>query len=164
MRISSRACSMIFSSVVASQVTRRSMKSKRRMHGLSPLAPTLGPSPGSFPQASTKAGSAFGSSGSSTREAKITARVVASGLRDHQRCSVDGWPWWMDFSLALAALMASRGKATSISFLAAGIILSIAEVSVALNGNAALALHTGSTAPKMGVVRMATARVLYLFS
>ena len=50
----------------------------------------------------------------------MTAREAASGRRDHHRCSVEGWPWRMDFSRALAALMASSGSATSISFLAAG--------------------------------------------
>ena len=122
MRISGRAGAMIFPSVVASQVTSRSMKSNRRMRGLSPLARTFGPSPGNSRLASTKAGSAFGSSGSSTMEAKMTARVVARGFRAHHRCRVEGWPWRMDFSRALAALMASKGRATSISFLAGGVV------------------------------------------
>ena len=55
--------------------------------------------------------------GSSTIWAKITARAAASGRRAHQRCSVLGWPCRMDFSRLDAALIASRGKATSMSFL-----------------------------------------------
>jgi hypothetical protein len=54
--------------------------------------------------------------GSSTTEAKRTARQAARGRLAHHRCSVDGWPCLMDFSLADAALMASSGRATSISF------------------------------------------------
>ena len=45
---------------------------------------------------------------------KLTA---AKGRRAHHRCSVLGWPCRSDFSRALALLMASKGKATSISFL-----------------------------------------------
>ncbi len=41
---------------------------------------------------------------------------VASGRRAHQRCSVLGCPWRIDFSRTAALLMASRGSATSISF------------------------------------------------
>src|SRR5439155_21160009 len=55
--------------------------------------------------------------GSSTICAKITARAAASGLRAHQRCSVLGCPWRMDFSRAEAVLMAFSGRATSMSFL-----------------------------------------------
>ncbi len=55
--------------------------------------------------------------GSSTREAQRTARAVARGRRAHQRCSVEGCPWRMLFSLADSALMASSGRAVSISFL-----------------------------------------------
>ena len=58
------------------------------------------------------------SDGSSTIWAKRTARAAASGRRAHQRWSVEGWPWRMDFSRAAALLMASSGNATSISFLA----------------------------------------------
>ncbi len=54
--------------------------------------------------------------GSSTSEEKMTARAVAKGRLAHHRCSVDGCPWRMDFSRADAALIASRGSATSISF------------------------------------------------
>ena len=39
------------------------------------------------------------------------------GRRAHHRCSVDGWPWRIDFLRAEATLMASSGKATSMSFL-----------------------------------------------
>ena len=55
--------------------------------------------------------------GSSTRQAKSTARHAASGRRAHHRCSVLGWPWRMDFSRAASRLMASSGRATSMSFL-----------------------------------------------
>ena len=55
--------------------------------------------------------------GSSTIEAKRTARQAASGRRAHQRCSVEGWPCRMDFSRADSLLMASRGRSTSMSFL-----------------------------------------------
>ena len=61
------------------------------------------------------------SDGSSTICAKITARAAASGRRAHHRCSVDGCPCRIDFSRAAAALMASSGSATSISFLQAAI-------------------------------------------
>ncbi len=54
--------------------------------------------------------------GSSTICAKITARAAASGRRAHHRWSVDGCPWRIDFSRAEALLMASRGRATSMSF------------------------------------------------
>ena len=56
------------------------------------------------------------SDGSSTIWLKITARAAASGRRAHHRCSVVGWPWRMDFSRAEATLIASRGRATSMSF------------------------------------------------
>ena len=42
------------------------------------------------------------SHGSSTICEKITARAAASGRRAHHRCSVDGWPWRIDFSRAAA--------------------------------------------------------------
>ena len=35
--------------------------------------------------------------GSSTNEAKMTARAVAKGRLAHHRCKVDGCPWRMDF-------------------------------------------------------------------
>ena len=55
--------------------------------------------------------------GSSTICEKITARAAANGRRTHHRCNVDGCPCRMVFSLALAALIASNGRATSTSFL-----------------------------------------------
>ena len=55
--------------------------------------------------------------GSSTICANRTARQAASGLRAHHRCNVLGCPWRIDFSRAAAALMASKGRVTSISFL-----------------------------------------------
>ena len=45
------------------------------------------------------------------------SRAAANGRRAHQRCKVLGCPCRMDFSRAEAALMASSGRATSISFL-----------------------------------------------
>src|SRR5207245_1389153 len=45
-------------------------------------------------------------------------RAAASGRRAHQRCSVLGCPCRIDFSLAQALLIASSGRATSISFFA----------------------------------------------
>ena len=53
--------------------------------------------------------------GSSTNCANSTARAAASGRRAHQRCSVLGCPWRMDFSRAAARLMSSSGSATSMS-------------------------------------------------
>ena len=41
----------------------------------------------------------------------------SSGRRAHHRCKVDGCPCRMDFSRAASALIASSGRATSISFL-----------------------------------------------
>ena len=55
--------------------------------------------------------------GSSTICEKITARAAASGRRAHHRCRVLGCPCRMDFSRTLAALIASSGRATSMSFL-----------------------------------------------
>ena len=42
-------------------------------------------------------------------------RAAASGRRAHHRCSVDGWPWRIDFSRADSRLIVSSGSATSIS-------------------------------------------------
>ena len=53
--------------------------------------------------------------GSSTSWANSTARAAASGRRAHHRCSVDGWPWRIDFSRADSRLIVSSGSATSIS-------------------------------------------------
>jgi hypothetical protein len=55
--------------------------------------------------------------GSSTSWANSTARHAASGRRAHHRCKVEGCPCRIDFSRALAALIASSGSAISISFL-----------------------------------------------
>jgi len=54
--------------------------------------------------------------GSSTICENITARAAARGRRAHHRCSVLGCPCRMDFSRAEALLMASSGRATSMSF------------------------------------------------
>jgi hypothetical protein len=51
-----------------------------------------------------------------------SARQVASGRRAHQRCSVLGWPWRIDFSRAEATFISSSGRATSISFLRYAVI------------------------------------------
>ena len=40
---------------------------------------------------------------------------AASGRRAHHRCSVEGWPWRIDFSRADSRLIVSSGSATSIS-------------------------------------------------
>ena len=55
--------------------------------------------------------------GSSTSCANSTARHAASGRRAHHRCSVEGCPCRIDFSRAEAALIASSGIETSMSFL-----------------------------------------------
>ena len=49
--------------------------------------------------------------------------AAASGRRAHHRCSVDGWPWRIDFSRADSRLIASSGSATSISLRFGTIIL-----------------------------------------
>ena len=54
--------------------------------------------------------------GSSTICAKITARAAANGRLAHHKCSVDGCPCRIDFSRADALLIASSGRATSMSF------------------------------------------------
>ena len=66
--------------------------------------------------ASTTSLSCFAMRALTTCLAGITARADASGRRAHHRCSVDGCPWRIDFSRADAALIASSGNATSISF------------------------------------------------
>ena len=43
--------------------------------------------------------------------------LLPTGRRAHHKCSVLGCPWRIDFSRAHAALMASSGSATSMSFL-----------------------------------------------
>ena len=63
--------------------------------------------------------------GSSTICAKITARAAASGRRAHHRCSVLGCPWRIDFSRALALLMASSGRATSMSFFFGAAVMAV---------------------------------------
>src|ERR1035437_9379829 len=66
--------------------------------------------------------------GSSTICAKITARAAANGRRAHHRCNVLGCPCRIDFSRAEALLMASSGRATSISFLPCVIAASFGAV------------------------------------
>ena len=75
--------------------------------------------------------------GSSTRLDQITARAAASGRRAHHRCKVDGCPCRMDFSRAASALIASSGRATSISFLGIDIIAFL------LSGTAGAAFYSG---------------------
>ena len=66
--------------------------------------------------------SSWRSEGSSTSWEKSTARAVAKGRLAHHRCSVEGCPLRMDFSRADCWLMASRGSATSMSFLGTGVL------------------------------------------
>jgi len=66
----------------------------------------------------TSVGNSSGTAeGSSTIWQKINARAAASGRRARHRCNVLGCPWRMLFFRADAALIASSGMATSISFL-----------------------------------------------
>jgi hypothetical protein len=46
------------------------------------------------------------------REAKMATRMVASGRRAHQMCSVEMCPWRMDFSRADWTEMGLRGRET----------------------------------------------------
>ena len=55
--------------------------------------------------------------GSSTMDAKMTARHDASGRRAHQRCNVDGCPCLKYFSRAECAFISLSGRSTSMSFL-----------------------------------------------
>ena len=55
--------------------------------------------------------------GSSTIDAKMTARHDASGRRAHHGCSVEGCPCLICFSRAECALMSVSGRSTSMSFL-----------------------------------------------
>jgi hypothetical protein len=105
LRISSRACSSTASLVVFSHLTSSSISRKSRWRSAS-CASSVG----------NRSGWA---DGSSTIWAKITARAAASGRRAHHKCSVLGCPCLIDFSRAEAALIASSGRATSISFLGA---------------------------------------------
>jgi len=100
-RISSRAAASTAGSAVASHGTSASISRNRRWRSTSWSA-SLGKRSGC-------------EDGSSTSEAKSTARHAASGRRAHQRCSVDGWPWRIDFSRADSRLIASSGSATSMS-------------------------------------------------
>ena len=102
LRISSRACSRSFSSLLFSQMISFSIRACRRARSAS-WDSTVGNSSGR-------------DAGSSPSWAKSTARTVASGRRAQYKCSVEGWPWRMDFSRADAALMASSGSDVSISF------------------------------------------------
>ena len=47
----------------------------------------------------------------------MIALAVANGLLAHHKCRVLGWPCRIDFSRADALLIASKGSATSMSFL-----------------------------------------------
>jgi hypothetical protein len=53
------------------------------------------------------------SHGSGSSSASSTARLDASGRRAHHRCSVDGWPWRIDFSRAACFDTVAMGKSTS---------------------------------------------------
>lgn len=52
----------------------------------------------------------------------VRRRQAILGRRAHHRWSVLGWPWRVDFSRAEALLIASNGRATSMSFLRRGVI------------------------------------------
>ncbi len=102
LRISVCAASSTVSFVVFSHFTSSSMMRKRRWRSAS---------------CSSSVGKRSGcDDGSSTMVANRTARHAASGRRAHQRCSVEGWPWRIDFSRAASRLIASSGSATSMSF------------------------------------------------
>src|SRR5690554_5677975 len=100
--ISARARPSTFSSVLLSHLTRSSMIRNSRWRSRS-CASSVGNSSGS-------------EDGSSTSDAKSTARHAANGRLAHHKCSVDGCPCRIDFSRLDAALIASRGRATSMSF------------------------------------------------
>ena len=62
-----------------------------------------------------KASGQCGSPGSGSSRASSTARDEASGRRAHQRWSVDGCPWRIDFSRAACRDTSAIGKSTSAS-------------------------------------------------
>ena len=67
--------------------------------------------------------------GSSTIDAKMTARQDARGRRAHQRCNVDGCPCRMFFSRLDSLFMSVSGRSTSMSFLRYfGILFSVVVV------------------------------------
>src|SRR5947209_11972678 len=101
--ISARTCRSMFSLLEFSHFTNSSINRNSRSRSCA-CSCSVGKSSGC-------------SDGSSTREAKSTARQAARGRRAHHKCSVEGWPCRIDFSRAEAVLMATSGNATSISFL-----------------------------------------------
>src|SRR4030042_3713457 len=60
-----------------------------------------------------KSSGQYGSQGSGRRRASSIARQAASGRLAHQRCSVDGCPCRIDFSLAECLETTAIGKSTS---------------------------------------------------
>ena len=56
------------------------------------------------------------SEGSSTSDAKSTARTEDSGFRDHQACKLEAFPTWILVSFSDSIEMASSGRETSMSF------------------------------------------------
>ena len=123
--ISSRACFSTVSLVEFSHFTNSSISPKSRLRSV-------------FTAASVGNRSGW-LEGSSTSCANNTARHVANGLRDHHRCRVEGWPWRMDFSRTEALLMASRGRATSMSFRFGVAASFMVGKGLLVRGNAALA-------------------------
>src|SRR6266545_1280372 len=102
LRISARAACSTRSLFEFSHFTNSSMRRKSRCRSAS---------------CASSVGNCSGwAEGSSTNDANNTARHAAKGRRAHHRCSVDGCPWRMDFSRAAATLMASSGRASSMSF------------------------------------------------
>ena len=53
------------------------------------------------------------SAGSGSNNAMSMERQAPRGRRAHQRCSVEGWPWRIDFSLAECFETTAIGKSTS---------------------------------------------------
>lgn len=83
----------------------------------SPSSPGASPTFGTCASAALAAGlnsvGQSGSQGSGSSSPISTARHAANGLRAHHRCSVDGCPCRMLFSLAECLLTSAMGKSTS---------------------------------------------------
>jgi len=60
--------------------------------------------------------------------ANRTARAAASGLRDLQKCIVEGWACLIDFSFADALLITSSGSAPSMRSSSCAGFLGLARV------------------------------------
>ena len=101
--ISSRACARSSGSFEFSHLTSRVMMSCNRFRSMA-WSSMVGNSSGH-------------DDGSSTMDAKMTARHDASGLRAHHRWRVEGCPCRMDFSRADSLFMSASGRSISMSFL-----------------------------------------------